>query len=98
MAQNREFPALFAQRSSSRTTNYWKILIILLRRLFGRLHRPRIAQAQLQQPLVFSSAGAVASRNDQTGLLTPVAGSPFTAANQALAIDVQGRYPFRHRH
>jgi 6-phosphogluconolactonase (cycloisomerase 2 family) len=41
---------------------------------------------------VFSSAGAVASRNDQTGALTPVAGSPFTAANQSLVIDVQGRF------
>ncbi len=52
------------------------------------------AYAQLQQPLVFSSAGAVASRNDQTGTLTAVAGSPFAAVNQSLALDVQGRYLF----
>lgn len=36
----------------------------------------------------------MASRNDQTGALTPVAGSPFTAANQSLVIDVQGRFLF----
>jgi hypothetical protein len=36
----------------------------------------------------------VASRNDQTGGLTAVAGSPFTAANQSLVIDVQGRFLF----
>ena len=36
----------------------------------------------------------MAVRNDQTGALTPVAGSPFTAVNQALTIDVQGRFLF----
>jgi hypothetical protein len=36
--------------------------------------------AQYQQPFVFSTAGAVMTRNDQTGVLTPVAGSPFAPA------------------
>ena len=52
------------------------------------------AQAQFQQPLVFSSGGAVVVRNDQTGALTPVSGSPFPATNQTLTLDVQGRYLF----
>jgi Abnormal spindle-like microcephaly-assoc'd, ASPM-SPD-2-Hydin len=93
MAQTREFPAHSHIAPSLRTTNYLRILIILATLVLASLIVPA-SRAQLQQPLVFSSAGAVASRNDQTGLLTPVAGSPFTAANQALAIDVQGRYLF----
>jgi len=53
-----------------------------------------LAQAQLPQPLVFSSGGAVLLRNDQTGLLTPTNGSPFPPAGQLLTIDVQGRFLF----
>ena len=93
MAQIREFPAHSHRVLSLRTTSYLKTRIILSALAFAALIIPA-AHAQLQPPLVFSSAGAVASRNDQTGLLTPVAGSPFTAANQTLAIDVQGRYLF----
>ena len=52
------------------------------------------AQAQFQQPLVFSSGGAIVVRNDQTGALTPVSGSPFPATNQTLTLDVKGRYLF----
>ncbi len=93
MAQIREFPAHSHRVLSLRTTSYLKTRIILSALAFAALIIPA-AHAQLQPPLVFSSAGAVASRNDQTGLLTPVAGSPFTAANQTLEIDVQGRYLF----
>ena len=93
MAQTRAFPAHSHIVPGSRKTNYLKFLIILSALDFAALTVPA-ADAQLQQPLVFSSAGAVASRNDQTGLLTPVAGSPFTGANQSLVIDVQGRYLF----
>ena len=38
------------------------------------------ACAQYQQPFVLSTAGAVMTRNDQTGVLTPVAGSPLAPA------------------
>jgi hypothetical protein len=93
MAQKREFRTYLWQACGSRPKIYWKILIILSVIFSAALHLPA-AHAQLQQPLVFSSAGAVASRNDQTGALTPVAGSPFTAANQSLVIDVQGRFLF----
>jgi hypothetical protein len=51
-------------------------------------------RAQFQQPLVFSSGGAVVVRDDTTGALTPVTGSPFLATGQTLTIDVQGRYLF----
>jgi len=93
MAQTREFPVHSHKVSSSPPTNYLKTPIILATLALAVSIAPP-ALAQLQQPLVFSSAGAVASRNDQTGALTPVAGSPFTAANQSLVIDFQGRFLF----
>jgi hypothetical protein len=93
MAQTREFPLHSHKVCSSPPTNYLKTLIILTALVLAASIAPA-AHAQLQQPLVFSSAGAVASRNDQTGALTAVAGSPFTAANQSLVIDVQGRFLF----
>jgi len=93
MALTRDFPIDSQNTPGSCATKYLKTLIILF--VLGSMAAiiPS-ARAQLQQPLVFSSAGAVASRNDQTGVLTPVAGSPFTAANQSLVIDVQGRFLF----
>jgi hypothetical protein len=51
------------------------------------------AHAQFQQPFVFSTAGAVLTRNDQTGVLTPEQGSPYAAA-QFQTLDVQGRFLF----
>ena len=93
MAPAREFPLDSHQAPSSSSAKYWKILIIAAA-FVSAAAKPPSARAQLQQPLVFSSAGAVASRNDQTGALTPVSGSPFTAVNQPLVLDVQGRYLF----
>ena len=52
-----------------------------------------LAHAQFQQPFVFSSAGAVMTRNDQTGVLTPVTGSPYAPASFQI-LDVQGRFLF----
>ena len=79
------------------TKNYWRTPIILALLFFASVQLP-VCRAQFQQPLVFSSAGAVATRNDQTGALTPVAGSPFLNTSQAPAcsftIDVQGRFLF----
>src|SRR5580698_7985318 len=91
--QTCEFPFASLKVPLSPATKYLRTLIILAALALAALSVPA-THAQLQQPLVFSSAGAVASRNDQTGALTPVAGSPFTAANQSLVIDVQGRYLF----
>lgn len=51
------------------------------------------AHAQFQQSFVFSTAGAVFTRNDQTGVLTPAQGSPYAAA-QFQTLDVQGRFLF----
>jgi hypothetical protein len=93
MAQTCEFPFASRKVPLSTATKFLRTLIILAALALAALRVPS-AHAQLQQPLVFSSAGAVASRNDQTGALTPVAGSPFTAANQSLVIDVQGRFLF----
>jgi hypothetical protein len=52
------------------------------------------ALAQFQQSLVFSSGGAVAVRNDQTGALTAVSGSPFPATTGSIVLDVNGRFVF----
>ncbi len=93
MAPTREFPLYSHRVSRSRSEKYLRILMILLTGVLTAVSVPS-ARAQLQQPLVFSSAGAVASRNDQTGALTPISGSPFAAANQSLVIDVQGRFLF----
>lgn len=51
------------------------------------------ASAQYQQSFVFSTAGAVMTRNDQTGVLTPVVGSPYAPA-LLQTLDVQGRFLF----
>jgi len=93
MAQKREIPFDLCKTPRLRAKHYLKILIILCIFSPAAISVPS-ALAQFQQPLVFSSAGAVATRNDQTAALTPVTGSPFAAANQSLAIDVQGRFLF----
>ncbi|MGC2890338.1 MAG: choice-of-anchor D domain-containing protein [Candidatus Acidiferrum sp.] len=93
MAQKPEFPLPPGKVSLSRAMNYLKILMIRVVLASAIVSVPA-AFAQFQQPLVFSSGGAVAVRNDQTGSLAPVSGSPFAAANQSLTIDVQGRFLF----
>jgi hypothetical protein len=93
MAQTSDFSLPSHKVPRLRARKYLKTLIILSVLALATSIVPS-ARAQLQQPLVFSSAGAVASRNDQTGALTPVAGSPFAAPNQSLVIDVQGRFLF----
>jgi len=64
---------------------------------------PLSARAQLQQPFVFAvdTAGPnpgilVFTRNDATGVLTPVPGSPFPskAPVNLLALDFNGRFLF----
>jgi hypothetical protein len=87
MAPAREFPLHSHRIPSSRSKEYWKTPIIAAA-LAAAVASVPSARAQLQQPLVFSSAGGVASRNDQTGAFTPVGGSPFTAVNQSLVLDV----------
>ena len=90
MALARAFPLHSHRIPSSRSKEYRKTLILIATATFflAAASAPS-ARAQLQQPLVFASAGAVASRNDQTGALTPVAGSPFAVGTQphAIAID-----------
>jgi hypothetical protein len=97
MAQIREFHRFSSKASRSHAKNDWKILILLVALAVAAFHVPS-ARAQLQQPLVFSSSGAVASRNDQTGALTAVSGSPFITLSQAppspFTLDVQGRFLF----
>jgi Cep192 domain 4 len=97
MARLRAFSLHFAHTHRSFTMNHWRILIIL-EVLAAAFFQVPSARAQLQQPLVFSSGGAVASRNDQSGVLSPVANSPFLTPGQAptspFTIDVQGRFLF----
>ncbi len=94
MAQAREFPLRSHQAPRSRSKQYWKILILLCASAFAALYVPS-ARGQLQQTLVFSSEGAVAVRNDQTGALSPVSGSPFSSStSSSFTLDVQGRFLF----
>ena len=94
MAQAREFPLCSHQVPSSRLKKYWKILIILCASASAALYAPP-SRAQLQQNLVYSPGGAVAVRNDQTGALSPVSGSPFSSsASSPFTLDVQGRFLF----
>ena len=93
MAQKRAFFLHSCKLRHSDTNICFKSLVILAYLALAAIS-PSPTRAQFQQPLVFSSAGAVAVRNDQTGSLAPVAGSPFAAANQSLVIDVQGRFLF----
>ncbi len=79
----------FAPRIPARSTSL-RILLLLCAPLFYAVS----AFGQFQQPLVFSSAGAVMVRNDQTGVLTPTSGSPFLATGQTLTLDVNGRFLF----
>ncbi|HZC65258.1 MAG TPA: choice-of-anchor D domain-containing protein [Candidatus Dormibacteraeota bacterium] len=82
---------LFSKKLPSGFARFQARLIFLS---FSLLALAVPASAQFQQPFVFSSGGAVVVRNDQTGALTPVSGSPFPATNQTLTLDVQGRYLF----
>ena len=93
MAHARAFSVHFTKTLHFRPKNYLKLLIFFAALISAGAIVPS-AFAQFQQPLVFSSGGAVAVRNDQTGALTPVAGSPFAAVNKSLTIDVQGRFLF----
>jgi Abnormal spindle-like microcephaly-assoc'd, ASPM-SPD-2-Hydin len=94
MAQTGPRTVSFWNTLRIRARNYWKILISVALFASAAPNLP-VCRAQLQQPLVFSSAGAVASRNDQTGALTPVTGSPFSpSTDTAFTLDVQGRFLF----
>jgi hypothetical protein len=93
MALTRQFSACSNKARPSRPKNHWKILIFAALLVLPIAIATPVC-AQLQQPFVFSSAGAVASRNDQTGDLAAVAGSPYTTAGTTLTLDVQGRYLF----
>ena len=93
MVPSRAFSFRTTNASPSSSRIYWKILIVIGCFAFWIASTPR-AFAQFQQPLVFSSGGAVAVRDDQTALLTAVNGSPFVANGQTLVIDVQGRFLF----
>ena len=71
--------------------------------LLAALFCPFSLLAQLQQPFVFAANAAgpgpgilVLTRNDASGVLTPVAGSPFPskAPVNELALDSKGRFLF----
>lgn len=94
MAQAREFPLHSHQVRSSRSKKHWKLLIILCAGASAALCAPP-SRAQLQQNFVYSPGGAVAVRNDQTGALSPVSGSPFASSTSSpFTLDVQGRFLF----
>ncbi len=52
------------------------------------------ARAQLQQPFVYTTGGAIATRNDTTGALAPTAASPLQILGFPVVIDAKGRFLF----
>jgi len=93
MALMRRFSLGFLGKQEAPARKHWKPLIFLA--VFAAGSSAPASRAQFQQPIVFSSSGAVVVRDDQTGTLTAVSGSPFApSTTSALTIDVQGRYLF----
>ncbi len=94
MAKARSCSLQFTGGARLLTNNHWKILIILCASASATLYVPP-SRAQLQQNFVYSSGGAVVVRNDQTGALSPVSGSPFSSSTSSpFTLDVQGRFLF----
>lgn len=52
------------------------------------------AGAQLQQPFVYTTSGAIAIRNDATGVLVPTAASPLAVLGFPAVVDAKGRFLF----
>src|ERR1700722_11790996 len=52
------------------------------------------ASAQLQQPFASTTGGAIASRNDATGVLTPTSASPLAVLGFPAVLDAKGRFIF----
>ena len=73
-----------------RRVNAWVLYFIFIWGFVG----PGLARAQLSQPFVYLTGGAVATRNDQSGALNPIQGSPFAILGFPAAIDAKGRFIF----
>jgi hypothetical protein len=52
------------------------------------------ANAQLQQPFVYTTGGAIATRDDATGVLAPTSASPLAVVGFPAALDAKGRFLF----
>jgi hypothetical protein len=52
------------------------------------------ANAQLQQPFVYTTGGAIATRNDATGVLAPTSASPLGVLGFPAVLDAKGRFLF----
>jgi hypothetical protein len=52
------------------------------------------ADAQLQQPFVYTTGGAIAIRDDATGALAPTSASPLAVLGFPAVLDAKGRFIF----
>jgi hypothetical protein len=52
------------------------------------------ADAQLQQPFVYTTGGAIAIRDDATGALAPTPASPLAVLGFPAVLDAKGRFLF----
>src|ERR1700676_4692279 len=52
------------------------------------------ANAQLQQPFVYTTGGAIATRDDATGALAPTIASPIAVLGFPPGLDAKGRFLF----
>jgi hypothetical protein len=62
--------------------------------LTGLLVLASSASAQLQQPFVYTTGGAIATRDDATGMLAPTLASPLAVLGFPAVLDAKGRFLF----
>jgi hypothetical protein len=63
--------------------------------LFGALFSlADSANAQLQQPFVYTTGGAIATRDYATGVLAPTSVSPLAVLGAPAVLDAKGRFLF----
>src|ERR1700676_5136043 len=62
--------------------------------LTGLLVLASSASAQLQPPFVYTTRGAIATRDDATGVLAPTSASPLAVLGFPAVLDAKGRFLF----
>jgi hypothetical protein len=87
---NQSGPPRLSPRSNVSPRCRTPIALAVLAASFGAFP----VRAQLQQPFVYTTGGAVAIRNDSTGTLAPTSASPLSILGFPAAMDTKGRFLF----
>ncbi|MDP9337916.1 MAG: choice-of-anchor D domain-containing protein [Acidobacteriota bacterium] len=88
---NHRGPVTFFPRSNTPPP---RCLLIALAFLAASAIAAATVRAQLQQPFVYTTGGAIAIRNDSTGTLIPTSASPLSVLGFPAVIDAKGRFLF----